>query len=216
MTYNSIYVTVEQIITGNNHEEPMNDKNKKMLEIRWHGRGGQGAVTASKVLAESAMSLGKWIQAFPEYGSERQGAPVKAFTRIADQRIRQHNQVTTPDVVILLDPTLLDTVDVTEGLSDDGVIIINTQMSPAEVRKKMNLKGRKLYTVDATGISLKNLGKAIPNTPMIGALVGATKLLDPKLVAEEFRVKFKKKFKEEIIAGNVQSILDAAREVTGE
>lgn len=194
----------------------MTNTGKKMLEVRWHGRGGQGAVTASKVLAESAMSLGKFIQAFPEYGSERQGAPVKAFTRIADDRIRQHNQVTMPDVVIVLDPSLLETVDVTEGLDEDGTILINTQSSPAEIRRKMNLKGRTLYTVDATGISLRNLGKAIPNTPMIGAFVGATKLLDPKLVAEDFRVKFQGKFKDEIIEGNVQSILDAAKEVKAE
>ncbi|TKJ42365.1 pyruvate synthase [candidate division LCP-89 bacterium B3_LCP] len=194
----------------------MTDTGKKMLEIRWHGRGGQGAVTASKVLAESAMSLGKQIQAFPEYGSERQGAPVKAFTRIADQRIRQHNQVTEPDVVIVLDPTLLDAVDVTEGLMENGTLIINTESSPAEIRQQMGLKGRTLYTVDATGISLRNLGKAIPNTPMIGALVGAMKLLDPKLVAEDFRVKFQGKFKDEIIEGNVQSILDASKEVRAE
>ncbi len=194
----------------------MTDTGKKMLEIRWHGRGGQGAVTASKVLAESAMSLGKQIQAFPEYGSERQGAPVKAFTRIADQRIRQHNQVTQPDVVIVLDESLLDAVDVTEGLNDNGTLIINTQSSPAEIRQKMALQGRSLYVVDATGISLRNLGKSIPNTPMIGALVGATKLLDPKLVAEDFAKKFAKKFKQEVIEGNVQSILDAAQEVKGE
>jgi len=194
----------------------MAQTDKKMLEVRWHGRGGQGAVTASKVLAESAMSLGKYIQAFPEYGSERQGAPVKAFTRIADQRIRQHNQVTSPDVVIVLDSSLLDAVDVTEGLTEDGTLIINTEASPGEMRQKLNLKGRKVYTVDATGISLRNLGKAIPNTPMIGALVGATKMLDPKLVAEDFKVKFKDKFKSEIIEGNVQSILDASKEVRGE
>jgi len=191
----------------------MAQTDKKMLEVRWHGRGGQGAVTASKVLAESAI---KYIQAFPEYGSERQGAPVKAFTRIADQRIRQHNQVTSPDVVIVLDSSLLDAVDVTEGLTEDGTLIINTEASQGEMRQKLNLKGRKVYTVDATGISLRNLGKAIPNTPMIGALVGATKMLDPKLVAEDFKVKFKDKFKSEIIEGNVQSILDASKEVRGE
>jgi pyruvate ferredoxin oxidoreductase gamma subunit len=191
----------------------MTGTGKKMLEVRWHGRGGQGAVTASKVLAESAMSLGKWIQAFPEYGSERQGAPVKAFTRIADDRIRQHNQVTEPEVVIVLDPTLLDAVDVTEGLSQDGILIINTQASPAEIRDKMSLKGRKLYTVDATGISLKHLGKSIPNTPMIGAFVGVTRMLDPQAVADDFSKKFKDKFKAEIVAGNVQCILDAAQEV---
>jgi pyruvate ferredoxin oxidoreductase gamma subunit len=194
----------------------MKDTNKNMLEVRWHGRGGQGAVTASKVLAESAIELGKQIQAFPEYGSERKGAPVKAFTRIADHRIRHHSQVTNPDVVIVLDASLLETVDVTEGLSEDGILIINTQDPPGDVRGKLGLKGRAVYTVDATGISLRNLGKAIPNTPMIGALLGATKLLSPESVAQNFRKKFEGKFKDEVIEGNVQSILDAAQEVKGE
>jgi len=194
----------------------MSTTDKQMLEIRWHGRGGQGAVTASKVLAESAMSLGKQIQAFPEYGSERQGAPVKSFTRISNQRIMHHSQVTSPDVVIVLDPTLLGTVDVTEGLKEDGILLINTTASPGEIRKQINLKGRKLCTVDATGISLRNLGKAIPNTPMIGAFVGITGMLSAQAVADDFRVKFRGKFKDEIIEGNVQSILDASKEVKSE
>ncbi|RJP81456.1 MAG: pyruvate synthase [Candidatus Zixiibacteriota bacterium] len=195
----------------------MNDT-KSMLEIRWHGRGGQGAVTASKVLAESAMSLGKYIQAFPEYGSERQGAPIKSFTRISEQRIMTHAQVNTPDVVMVLDPTLLSVIDVTEGLQEDGIIIINTQSEPAEIRGKLNLHGRRarVYTIDATGISLKHLGKSIPNTPMVGAFVGVTKLLAPEAVAEDFRKKFAGKFKEEIIQGNVQCIMDAAKEVKSE
>ncbi|MFH1862349.1 MAG: 2-oxoacid:acceptor oxidoreductase family protein [bacterium] len=194
----------------------MRTYNQDMLEVRWHGRGGQGAVTASKVLAESAIALGKQIQAFPEYGSERQGAPVKAFTRISSDKIRHHSQVTTPDAVIVLDPTLLDAIDVTEGLKEDGILLINTDVEPAEIRKKMKLVGRKLYTVDATGISLRHLGKSIPNTPMIGAFVGATKLLSPEAVAEDFRHKFQGKFKQEVIEGNVQCILDAAKEVKAE
>jgi pyruvate ferredoxin oxidoreductase gamma subunit len=189
---------------------------KNMLEIRWHGRGGQGAVTASKVLAESAMALGKQIQAFPEYGSERQGAPIKAFTRISDERIMHHSQVTNPDVVLVLDPTLLGVVDVTEGLKDDGLLIINTPDTPKIIREKIKLKGYKLYTVDATGISLRHLGKAIPNTPMIGALVGITKMLPAESVAEDFRVKFAGKFKNEIIQGNVLCIMDASKEVKAE
>jgi pyruvate ferredoxin oxidoreductase gamma subunit len=194
----------------------MGKTDTEMLEIRWHGRGGQGAVTASKVLAESAMALGKQIQAFPEYGSERQGAPVKSFTRISNQRIMHHSQVTSPDAVIVLDPSLLGVVDVTEGLKEDGILLINTPAPPGEIRKKMNLKGRKLYTVDATGISLRNLGKSIPNTPMIGAFVGITKMLSPQAVADDFRVKFRGKFKDEIVEGNVQSILDASQEVKSE
>jgi pyruvate ferredoxin oxidoreductase gamma subunit len=190
--------------------------NKPMLEIRWHGRGGQGAVTASKVLAESAMALGKQIQAFPEYGSERQGAPIKSFTRISDTKIWQHSQINSPDVVLVLDPTLLGVVDVTEGMPENGILIVNTTEAPSAVRKQLNLKGRKIYTVDATGISLRNLGKSIPNTPMVGALVGITKMLSPEAVAEDFRVKFTGKFKDEIVAGNVQSIMDASKEVKSE
>ena len=194
----------------------MNTTQKQMLEIRWHGRGGQGAVTASKMLAESAMTLGKFIQAFPEYGSERQGAPIKSFTRISDQKIRYHSQVTTPDVVLVLDPTLLGVVDVTEGLGEEGILIINTPASPAEIRKQMKLKGRKLYTVDATGISIRHLGKPIPNTPMVGAVVGITKFLSPQAVADDFRVKFKDKFRPEIVEGNVKCIMDATTEVKSE
>jgi pyruvate ferredoxin oxidoreductase gamma subunit len=194
----------------------MNTTTKHMLEIRWHGRGGQGAVTASKMLAESAMTLGKFIQAFPEYGSERQGAPIKSFTRISDQKIRFHTQVKTPDVVLVLDHTLLGVVDVTEGLGEDGILIINTPLAPAEVRQKLGLKGRKVYTVDATGISIRHLGKSIPNTPMVGALVGITKMLAPEAVAEDFRVKFKDKFRPEIVEGNVKCIMDATTEVKSE
>jgi len=189
---------------------------KEMLEIRWHGRGGQGAVTASKVLADSAMAEGKQIQAFPEYGSERQGAPIKAFTRISDNPITVHSQVTNPEMVVVLDPTLLAVVDVTEGLADDGKLIVNTTMTAAELRKKMSLEGRQLYTVDATGIALANIGKAIPNTPMIGALIKATGILDIDGVTGDFRKKFAKKFREDIIEGNVNAINQAYNEVKGE
>lgn len=189
---------------------------QKMTEIRWHGRGGQGAVTASKVFADSALAMGKQIQAFPEYGSERQGAPVKAFTRISEQPITIHSQVTNPDIVVVLDPTLLAVVDVTEGLSEEGLVVVNTTDSPGKTRDKLKIKGRKIFTIDATGISLKHLGKAIPNTPMIGALVKASGLLDIDIVAEDFKKKFKGKFREDVIEGNVNAILDAYKEVKGE
>ena len=189
---------------------------KEMLEIRWHGRGGQGAVTASKVLADSALAEGKQIQAFPEYGSERQGAPIKAFTRISDKPITVHSQVTNPDMVVVLDPTLLKVVDVTEGLIEDGKLVVNTTLSAADLRTKMGVIGREIYTIDATGIALKNLGKAIPNTPMIGALIKATGLLDINGVTEDFRKKFANKFREDIIEGNVNAILEAYNEVKGE
>ena len=188
----------------------------KMLEIRWHGRGGQGAVTASKVFADSALAEGKQIQAFPEYGSERQGAPIKAFTRISDTPITVHSQVTDPDIVVVLDTTLLKVVDVTEGLAEDGKVIVNTTETPEQLRASMKIEGRQVFTIDATGISLKHLGKAIPNTPMIGALVKATEMLDINGVAEDFKHKFQHKFSEEVVEGNVKAILEAFNEVKGE
>jgi pyruvate ferredoxin oxidoreductase gamma subunit len=192
---------------------------KQMLEIRWHGRGGQGAVTASKVLAEAAMAEGKQIQAFPEYGSERQGAPIKAFTRISDHPITVHSQVTNPQVVVVLDPSLLGLVDVTEGMPDRGVLVINTPEDPKTVREKIKLKGRTVYTVDATGISIKHLGKAIPNTPMIGALVKAISVQMPlniDNIAADFAKKFAGKFHPDIVKGNVESIKEAHESVKGE
>ncbi len=189
---------------------------EKMVEIRWHGRGGQGAVTASKVFADSALATGKQIQAFPEYGSERQGAPIKAFTRISETPITVHSQVNNPDIVVVLDPTLLGIVDVTEGLSKDGMLIVNTMDTPANVREKLKVEGRSIFTIDATGISLKHLGKAIPNTPMIGGLVKATGMLDINLVADDFKQKFTGKFREDVIEGNVNAILDAYNKVKGE
>jgi pyruvate ferredoxin oxidoreductase gamma subunit len=189
---------------------------KEMLEIRWHGRGGQGAVTASKVFADSALAEGKQIQAFPEYGSERQGAPVKSFTRISDKPITIHSQVTNPDIVVVLDPSLLSVVDVTEGLAEEGKLLVNTVESPEKLREKMKLKGRKVFTIDATGISLKHLGKAIPNTPMIGALVKATGMLNIEGVVEDFAKKFKGKFREDVVKGNLNSIREAYNEVKGE
>jgi len=192
---------------------------KQMLEIRWHGRGGQGAVTASKVLAEAAMAEGKQIQAFPEYGSERQGAPIKAFTRISDHRITVHSQVTNPEVVVVLDPSLLGLVDVTEGMPSQGILVINTDEDPKSIRDKMKLVGRKVFTVDATGISIKHLGKAIPNTPMIGALVKAISEQMPlniDHIAADFEKKFTGKFHPDIVKGNVESIREAHESVRGE
>ena len=123
---------------------------EKLIEVRWHGRGGQGAVTASKLLATSALAEDKYIQAFPEYGPERMGAPIQSFTRISEIPIKIHCHVTNPSIVVVLDPTLLGAVDVTEGLTEDGVLIINTKDSPARTRDKLNLKGREVYTVDAS------------------------------------------------------------------
>jgi len=189
---------------------------EKLIEVRWHGRGGQGAVTASKLLATSALAEGKYIQAFPEYGPERMGAPIQSFTRISKNPIKIHCHVTNPSIVVVLDPTLLRAVDVTEGLTEDGVLIINTEKSTAEIRKKLNLKGRKIYTVDASKIAQETIGRPLPNTPLIGALIKVTGLLTLNNVLADIEDKFMKKFSSKIVEGNINAIKRAYQEVKGE
>ena len=189
---------------------------KDLIEIRWHGRGGQGAKTAALLLADAGLAQGKYIQAFPEYGPERMGAPVASFDRLASKPILLHSGVTNPDIVLVLDPTLMDSVDVTEGLPDDGTIIINTAKSPAEVKKEANITGNiKVFTVDASTISKETIGREIPNTPMMGALIKVTGILDFKELVEDTRKKLEKKFKSkpEVIDGNIKAIERAYNEV---
>ena len=188
---------------------------KELLEVRWHGRGGQGAVTAAKILAESAILDGKFIQAFPEYGPERAGAPVKSFTRISSSPIHTHAQVTDPELVVVLDPTLLEVIDVTEGLAEDGTLIVNTNESPKDLRQRLDIKGRKIFTVPATDIAIKELKRNIPNTPMIAALVKVTGILDIKTVEKNFKEKYSKKFNPQIIEGNLRAKETAFKYVIG-
>jgi len=166
-------------------------KLSKILEVRWHGRGGQGAWTASELLARAAVNEGKYIQSFPEFGPERMGAPVTAFTRISTEPIRIHCLVYNPDVVAVLDPTLLKAVQVAEGVNEEGTIIINTKQNPAEIRKTLNTKKGKVWTVQATEIAVKTLGMPITNTAMLGAVARATELVNlesvEKIVNERFR-----------------------------
>ena len=149
-----------------------------LLEIRWHGRGGQGAKTAALLFADAAVETGKYIQAFPEYGPERMGAPVFAFNRISDKPILQHCGIKSPNIVVVLDPTLMETVNVTDGLPEDGVILVNTQKSAEEIKKELNLTKQHVYVVDASKISTEILKRDLPNTPMLGALIKVSKLLD--------------------------------------
>ena len=190
----------------------------EILEIRWHGRGGQGAKTASLLLADAALDSGKCIQAFPEYGPERMGAPVASFNRLSDHPITLHCGITDPQIVAVLDPTLIGKVDVTEGLPADGIIIINTKDDPKKVRADLKLTGRKVYTVDASGISMETIGRDIPNTPMLGALVKISGILDLKKMLANTEIKLKKKFanKPEVIKGNLAAIERAAGEVKSE
>lgn len=190
----------------------------KIIEIRWHGRGGQGAKTAALLFADSAMSMGKHIQAFPEYGPERMGAPVQSFNRLSDDPITVHCGVTDPQIVVVLDSTLMATVNVAQGLSKDGSLIVNTSKLPQEIRKEINLKGAKIFTVDASAIAQDKIGRNIPNTPMLGALVKVSGLLDFSSMLKNTEDKLKKKFahKPEIIAGNIEAIKVAHDSVKGE
>lgn len=186
----------------------------KLLEIRWHARGGQGAKTASTLLAESALSAGKYVQGFPEYGPERMGAPIRAFNRIGDEPITIHSNVENPDVVMVLDPTLIGPVDVTEGLKEDGVVIVNTNLEPAEMKAKLG-KNVKVATVDASGISLATIGRDIPNTPMMGALLKVVDVLPFEDFIERMRKDLTKKFhgRMNVVEGNINAIRRAYEEV---
>lgn len=189
-----------------------------MIEIRWHGRGGQGAKTVALLLGEACMQAGKFVHAFPEYGPERSGAPVQSFNRIDDKPIRQHSPVSSPDVVIVLDPTLIGKINVVEGLKEDGILIVNTELIPDDLRNKLKLKGLKIYTVDASKISIETIGRDIPNTPMLGALMKITNLIDFKNLVEDTKHKLELKFKSkpEVIQGNIKAIERAYQEVKSE
>ncbi|MCK5219177.1 2-oxoacid:acceptor oxidoreductase family protein [bacterium] len=187
----------------------------KMIEIRWHGRGGQGAKTAALLLGEAAIRTGKYVQAFPEYGPERMGAPVQSFDRISDKPITLHCSVTNPEVVVVLDASLMECVDVTAGLSEEGVLLVNTSRSPDEIRQRLNWQGQKLYTVDASAIAMDTIKKNVPNTPMMGALLKATNLMDFESMLEDTKHKMEKKFKDRpgIVEGNMAAIRRAYEEV---
>ena len=187
---------------------------KNIFEVRWHGRGGQGAKTASQFLGEAALDSGKFIQAFPEYGPERAGAPIRTFTRISDIPINIHSTVTNPEVVVVIDHTLLDSVDVIEGLDEKGVLIVNTQETPQDIRKKLNFKKGKVATCDATKISLEILGIPMPNTPMLGALLKVVSIVPVEKIEEQVKGKFLKKIGPEKTEANIKAIRRAYEEVT--
>ena len=185
---------------------------KDIFEVRIHGRGGQGAKTASQFIVEAALEKGKFIQSFPEYGPERAGAPMKAFARISDKPIYTYAPIVNPDVVMVIDPTLLDSVNVVEGLKQDGVLLVNTPEAPDAVKKKINFSGR-CMTVDASNISTECTGKNMPNTPMIGALIKATNCITIEAIEESIRHKFIKKLGEQKTQATVDSVRRAYNEV---
>jgi len=188
---------------------------QQYFEVRWHGRGGQGAKTAALLFGEAAMETGKYIQAFPEYGPERTGAPVKAFNRLSDGPIRIHTQVINPDVVVVLDASLLESINVTEGLKDNGALIVNTQEKAAAIKEKLRVTNAKVAVVDATKIAVEILKKNVPNTVMLGAMVKITGVLEWDSALASIKEKLEVKFRgrTEIIEGNVEAIKRAYDEV---
>lgn len=190
----------------------------EFLEIRWHGRGGQGAKTAALLFGEAALETGKFIQAFPEYGPERMGAPVTAFNRLADMPIYSHSGIKNPDIVVVLDSSLIEPAKVTEGLKPNGIILVNTADGPEELRARLNLPpGVRVYTVDASKIALETVGRDVPNTPMLGALVRITGILQlgPMLTAIKDKLNTKFRGQEKLVEDNLKSIQRAYEEVRG-
>lgn len=188
---------------------------KDIVEIRWHGRGGQGAKTASLLLADAAFNTGKYVQGFPEYGPERMGAPITAYNRISSERSTVHSNIYFPDYVVVVDETLISSVDVTAGLKETGAIVINSAKSPDELRPMLKgYKGR-VCTIDAGRISEETIGKNFPNTPMLAAIVKVSGVVDPDEFIKDMEASFKHKFasKPQVIEGNMNALKRSMEEV---
>ena len=188
---------------------------REIVEIRWHGRGGQGAKTAALLLADAAFNTGKFVQGFPEYGPERMGAPITAYNRISNEKITVHSNIYSPDYVVVVDETLLDAVDVAKGLKEEGAVIINSRRTPAEIRKQLNGYSGKICTLDAGKISEETLGKNFPNTPMLGAVVKISGVVDADEFLKDMEGSFKHKFatKPQVIEGNMKALKRSMEEV---
>lgn len=186
-----------------------------LIEIRWHGRGGQGTKTASLLLADAAFNTGKYIQGFPEYGPERMGAPITAYNRICDEPIRIHSNIYEPNYVVVVDDTLLESVPVTAGLRKDGAIIINTTKDAEYLKKVLHGYEGDIYTIDARKISMETLGKYFPNTPMLAAVVKVSKIMTDEEFLNDMIGSFKHKFakKPEVIDGNMNALKLALSEI---
>ncbi|MCR5108133.1 MAG: 2-oxoacid:acceptor oxidoreductase family protein [Lachnospiraceae bacterium] len=178
------------------------------IEIRWHGRGGQGAKTAALLLADVCFKTGAYVQGFPEYGPERMGAPITAFNRISSKEIRVHSNIYTPDLVVVVDESLLNSVDVTAGLKEDGAIIVNTALRPDDIKPLLKGFNGRIYTIDARKISVEALGKYFPNSPMLAAAVAVSKVMEKDEFIKEMRASYEHKFakKPEVIEGNMKAL----------
>ena len=198
------------MMLGSNIQRTEQIMNGKDIEIRWHGRGGQGAKTAALLLADVCFKTGAYVQGFPEYGPERMGAPITAFNRISDSQIRVHSNIYNPDLVVVVDETLLTSVDVTAGLSKDGAIIINTDKKKEDIVPMLNGYTGAVYTVDARAISVGALGKYFPNSPMLAAAVAVSHVMEKDEFIKEMRASYEHKFakKPEVIDGNMKALTD--------
>jgi len=188
-----------------------------MVEIRWHGRGGQGAKTASLLLADACFNTGKYVQGFPEYGPERMGAPLTAYNRISNKPIVIHSNIYEPDYVAVVDETLIDAVDVTNGLKTNGAVIINTSKSVGEIMNKLPSYNGRICTIDAKKISVECMGKYFPNTPMLSAVVKVTHVMNENDFIHDMEEAYKHKFasKPDVIEGNMKALKRALEEVNG-
>lgn len=189
----------------------------KMIEIRWHGRGGQGAKTASQLLADAAFMAGSYVQSFPEYGPERSGAPITAYNRISDERCSIHSNIYEPDFVAVVDETLLASVDVTAGLKKEGAVIINSSKSPEELKPLLRGYEGRVCTIDARAISMRNLGAYFPNTPMLAAVVAVSGCVDKEQFLKDMEESYRHKFakKPQVVEGNLKCLSEAMDEVKG-
>lgn len=189
-----------------------------MMEVRWHGRGGQGAKTAALLLADAAFDAGKYVQGFPEYGPERMGAPITAYTRISSDKITIHSNIYEPDYVVVVDETLIGVVDVMKGLKPAGAVIVNTEKKPDEIRRCLENYDGRLYTIDAQRISQEALGRPFPNTPMLGAVVKVSGMMADDEFIKTMQHSFEHKFasKTEVVAGNMKALVRSMQEVHGD
>ncbi len=184
------------------------------VEMRWHGRGGQGTVTAVKVFADACLSGGRYVQAFPEYGPERAGAPLRAFNRVSDKPLRLHCPVTKPNIVVVVDATLLDSVKITDGTPDDAAFIVNSSKDPKAIREKIKAKPtQKIFTIDATKISIETIGRPMPNASLVGTVAKVSGLLSLEAALIDVKKSFGEKFPQKIIDGNLEATRRGYEEV---
>lgn len=207
------YVTIDKFF--DDHLQKGRKKMSNLTEIRWHGRGGQGAKTAALLLADVAFQTGKYVQGFPEYGPERMGAPITAYNRISDQVIRVHSNIYDPQYVVVVDESLLEAVDVTAGLKKEGAILVNTQRTKEEIIPHLKGYEGELYIIDAHKVSMATMGKYFPNTPMLAAIVKVANIMEEETFLKEMKASFSHKFsgKPEVIEGNMAALKMAFQEV---